>query len=141
MRSLYTLGITLVALSIIGCSSDSINNSKKTQAILDMKRATDHHSFSKPNESVVSHLEWDASVDFDNRTVSATATYSIASSKDAEKIIFDIRELNIEDVSVDGVSGSYEIGAEMPFIGSPLSINITPDTKEVSITYSTQPVE
>ena len=27
----------------------------------------------------------------------------------------------------------------MPFIGSPLAINITPESKEVSITYTTQP--
>ena len=139
MRLFNTLVIALTLLSFIGCSNESINNSKKSQAILDMKRAADHHSFSKPNESIATHLEWDANVDFDKRTVSATATYSISSSKDADRIIFDIRELNIESVTVDGTEGSYEIGAEMPFIGSPLSINITPETKEIGITYSTQP--
>ncbi|MBM56376.1 MAG: aminopeptidase [Euryarchaeota archaeon] len=139
MRLFNTLVLALTLLSLIGCSNESINNSKKSQAILDMKRATDHHSFSKPNESIATHLEWDANVDFDKRTVSATATYSISSSKDADRIIFDIRELNIESVTVDGTEGSYEIGAEMPFIGSPLSINITPETKEIGITYSTQP--
>jgi leukotriene-A4 hydrolase len=104
-----------------------------------MKRATDFHSFSKPEESVVTHLEWSASVDFETRTINAVATYDILSSDDAKRILLDIRELNIVSVHVDGETADYEIGAELDFIGSPLSINITPETKQVSISYSTQP--
>ena len=139
MRIFHTLALFASTLILFSCSSNITNSSKKAQAILDMKRATDFHSFSKPEEAIVNHLEWDASVDFDNRTIKATATYSITSSKDAERIILDIRELNISNVLVDGDEASYEIGEEMPFIGSPLSINITPETKEVSINYTTQP--
>ena len=139
MRILYTLALAAFASILAGCSNNSSTNSTKTQAILEMKRATDHHSFSKPNEAIVNHLEWDAKVDFDTRTIEATATYGITTSKDAERIILDIRELNISSVRVDSKEASYEIGEEMPFIGSPLAINITPESKEVSITYTTQP--
>ena len=138
MRILYILALAAFASILAGCSNNSSTNSTKTQAILEMKRATDHHSFSKPNEAIVNHLEWDAKVDFDTRTIEATATYSITTSKDAERIILDIRELNISSVRVDSKEASYEIGEEMPFIGSPLAINITPESKEVSITYTTQ---
>ena len=129
MRILYTLALAAFASILAGCSNNSSTNSTKTQAILEMKRATDHHSFSKPNEAIVNHLEWDAKVDFDTRTIEATATYSITTSKDAERIILDIRELNISSVRVDSKEASYEIGEEMPFIGSPLAINITPANK------------
>lgn len=139
MRLLQTLALAVITLTIIGCSNSSTKNSNKTQAILDMKRATDFHSFSKPSEAVVNHLEWDAKVNFDSRIIDATATYSISTSNDAERIILDIRELDIKSLRVDGNEASYEIGEERPFIGSPLSINITPESKEVSITYSTQP--
>jgi len=139
MRIFYTIALVAFASILAGCSNNSSTNSTKSQAILDMKRATDHHSFSKPNEAIVNHLEWDAKIDFDTRTIEATATYSIATSKDAERIILDIRELNISSVRVDAKEASYEIGEEMPFIGSPLAINITPESKEVSITYTTQP--
>ena len=75
-----------------------------------MKRATDHHSFSNPNEAIVNHLEWDAKVDFDTRTIEAAATYSITTAKDAKRIILDIRKLNISSVRVDSKEASYEIG-------------------------------
>ena len=139
MRILYTLALAAFASILAGCSNKSSTKSTKTQAILKMKRATDHHSFSKPNEAIVNHLEWNAKVDFDTRTIEATATYNITTSKNAKRIILDIRELNISSVRVDSKEASYEIGEEMPFIGSPLAINITPESKEVSITYTTQP--
>ena len=139
MRIFYTIALVAFASMLAGCSNNSFTNSTKSQAILDMKRATDYHSFSKPNEAIVNHLEWDAKVDFDTRTIEATATYSITTSKDVKRIILDIRELNISSVKVDSKEATYEIGEEMLFIGSPLAINITPESKEVSITYTTQP--
>ncbi|MBM72256.1 MAG: aminopeptidase [Crocinitomicaceae bacterium] len=139
MRLVNTLSLIAFSLTFFSCASDTNRISEKSKAILDMKRATDFHSFSKPEEAFVNHLEWDASVNFSDRTIDANATYKIQTSKNAERIILDIRELNIKCVKVDGKEASYEIGEEMPFIGSPLSINITPDTKEISIHYSTQP--
>ena len=139
MRIINTLTVVFSAAILFGCGNQNSTNTKKTQAILDMKRATDQHSYSKPSESVVKHLEWDAEVHFDSKTIDATATYTVESSDDAERIILDIRELNIKSVKIDGVDASYEIGEEMPFIGSPLSIDISPETKEVSVEYTTQP--
>jgi leukotriene-A4 hydrolase len=131
--------LVLSSLFFNSCGTDAPSIDNRSQAILDMKRATDFHSFSKPEESVVTHLEWSASVDFETRTINAVATYDILSSDDAKRILLDIRELNIVSVHVDGETADYEIGAELDFIGSPLSINITPETKQVSISYSTQP--
>lgn len=139
MRIINTFALLVLTLTFFSCARDTTTSTKKSQAILDMKRATDFHSFSKPDEAIVNHLEWDAHVNFDKRTIDATATYSITTSKEAEHIILDIRELNISSVLVDGNEASYEIGEKMPFIGSPLVINITPETKEISIKYSTQP--
>ena len=104
-----------------------------------MKRATDHHSNSKPAEAVVTHLDWNAVVDFESRTIAATATFDLETSDHAEKVILDIRELDILSVQVDGKDSPFNIGEEQEFIGSPLSIEITPLTKKVSITYNTQP--
>ena len=47
-----------------------------------MKRATDHHSYSRPDEAVVTHLNWNAAVDFDTRVITATATYDIEAAAD-----------------------------------------------------------
>ena len=131
-------------LGISSCNTHSENSNEdksdaRTQAILNMKRATDHHSYSKPEEAVVTHLEWDANVDFETRIINATANYSIKTSEDAKRILFDIRELDILSVRVDGIETSFEIGDEQAFIGSPLSIPLSPSSKRVSIAYNTQP--
>jgi len=138
--SLITLGLLTVAScenSTTSTSSD--NSSTKKEAILNMKRATDHHSYSKPAEAVVTHLDWKAVVDFESRTIAATATFDLETSDHAEKVILDIRELDILSVQVDGIDSPFNIGEEQEFIGSPLSIVITPSSKKVSITYNTQP--
>ena len=131
-------------LVISGCNTQTDNSKKnksdaRTQAIINMKRATDHHSYSKPDEAVVTHLQWDAHVDFETRTINATANYEIKTSEDAKRILFDIRELDILSVRVDGIETSFDIGDEQAFIGSPLSIPLSPASKSVSISYNTQP--
>lgn len=138
--SLITIGLLTIAScenSTISTSTD--NSSTKKEAILNMKRATDHHSYSKPAEAVVTHLDWNAVVDFESRTIAATATFDLETSDNAEKVILDIRELDILSVQVDGKDSPFNIGEEQEFIGSPLSIEITPSTKKVSINYNTQP--
>ncbi|MGY8918053.1 MAG: M1 family aminopeptidase/hydrolase, partial [Flavobacteriales bacterium] len=138
------LSISLLTLASCGQSTSSnstkeLNSTAKQEAILNMKRATDHHSYSKPEEAVVTHLDWTADVDFKSRTISATATYDIKTSDNAKEIIFDIRELDILNVKVDGKEVSFIVGEEQDFIGSPLSVSITQASMKVSITYNTQP--
>ena len=138
--SLITMGLlTVTSCENATTSTSSDNSSTKKEAILNMKRATDHHSYSKPAEAVVTHLDWNAVVDFESRTIAATATFDLETSDHAEKVILDIRELDILSVQVDGKDSPFNIGEEQEFIGSPLSIEITPSTKKVSITYNTQP--
>ena len=131
--------LTVASCENATTSTSSDSSSTKKEAILKMKRATDHHSYSKPAEAVVTHLDWNAVVDFESRTIAATATFDLETSDNAEKVILDIRELDILSVQVDGKDSPFNIGEEQEFIGSPLSIEITPSTKKVSITYNTQP--
>ena len=131
--------LTVASCENATTSTSSDSSSTKKEAILKMKRATDHHSYSKPAEAVVTHLDWNAVVDFESRTIAATATFDLETSDHAEKVILDIRELDILSVQVDGKDSPFNIGEEQEFIGSPLSIEITPLTKKVSITYNTQP--
>jgi aminopeptidase N len=102
-----------------------------------MKRATDHHSYSKPEEAVTTHLNWDAKVDFESRTVHATAHYDIQTSADAKRILLDVRDLTIHEVLVDGAKTEFELGPKRPFVGQPLGIPLSPDAKQVSVTYTT----
>lgn len=126
-------------LAGVGCTNAPEPSSTKSQLVADMKRATDHHSYSRPEEAVTTHLNWDAKVDFESRTVHATAHYDIQTSADAERILLDVRDLTIHEVLVDGAKTEFELGPKRPFVGQPLSIPLSPDAKQVSVTYTTSP--
>ena len=138
MRYFYTLLAFALILASIGCNQ-AIENSRKSQAILEMKRATDFHSYSQPEEAVVTHLNWNASVNFEDRIIRATATYDIDVSATAERILLDCVDLTIEAVTVDGESVDWSLGPEQPFIGQPLSVPVNGASKRISIRYASSP--
>ena len=127
MKTFKSFVGALMLLSI-GCSTSIDSTPKKSQFVAEMKLATDHHSFSKPEEAITTHLKWDAKVDFDRRQITATATYTIQASANA-----------IHGVTVDGVESRFELGPTRPFLGQPLSIPVTSETQKVSVSYTTSP--
>jgi len=104
-----------------------------------MKLARDPHTWSKPNDARVTHLEWNAKVDFATKVISATATYNIENLTDTSAILFDTKGLSISRVEVDGKPVQQHLGEEKEFLGQPLSIPIDSTSKKVAITYTTSP--
>lgn len=110
-----------------------------------MKNYTnDPHSFAKPNESRVLHLNWDVALDFDQKIISGVASYLIENAEDAKEIVFDTRGLNIDRVGIyrdplQELDGEFELGEKQDYLGVPLSVKIDKDVSKVSIYYSTQP--
>jgi leukotriene-A4 hydrolase len=66
----------------------------------------DLSSYSKPDEAVITHLDWIVSVDFDEQYLDAKATYTIKKLRpDATRVILDTANLEIVGVqNVDGIS-------------------------------------
>lgn len=101
------------------------------------KYVNDPHSYAEPNEAIVKHLDWKALIDFENKEIIGTANWDIETSKDAQKIIFDVYGLSINNVSVDGEEATFSIGDFDEELGSPLTINLPSEAKTVSINYKT----
>ncbi len=110
---------------------------KSTQKILAMKQAGDQHTYAIPEEAVVKHLNWNAEVNMDTRIIQATATYNIDVVADSGRILFDIVDLDIQNVEVDGAPVAFQIGPNREFLGQPLEIPVAADSKQVAITYNT----
>ncbi len=141
MRTTPFILLSLLAMfsaAITGCKSETLP-SGKSQAILEMKRANDFHSYSRPEEAVVTHLNWTASIDFTTRIITATAAYDIQAAADAERILFDCVDLNVTGVVVDGAPVDWQLGPAQPIMGQPLSIPISKDSKQVLISYQSSP--
>jgi aminopeptidase N len=134
----------LVILFLVACGTDKNQNEnprseKSKMMIANMKLARDPHTWSRPNEARVGHLEWTAEVDFTTKTIHATAEYDIINITGTNEILFDTKGLAIVKTTVDGVDAPFQIGAQQEYIGAPLSIPITTQSKKVSIEYTTSP--
>ena len=139
----WSTGLLAMCALLAACggesTQDSPQSSAKAQRVLAMNQVTDHHSYSRPSEARITHLRWDASVDFDTRTITGTATFDIETAEDAERIVFDTHDLTIHGASVDGQPAPFTLGEPQPFIGSALTIPVTPGAKQVAISYTSSP--
>ena len=98
------------------------------------------HSWSNPEEARVEHITLDLTVDFPNRQLAGTAALRIATAPGARRLILDARDLNIQRVTLDnGQAAAYKLGNAVSTFGAPLEIAITPQTKSVTIQYTTSP--
>jgi aminopeptidase N len=134
---------TLSFLMILGACDTA--DKQKAKEKKEMKQEeikldyVDHHSFSRPKEATVKHLNWKANVDFEKKIITATATYEIENIKGVDTIYLDSRNLKISEVrrnDHDGVLG-YKAHDRDEFLGTELAIPITKETKSISIDYST----
>ncbi len=126
--------------AVAAALSCACQNTEKTEEETNMESrevVEDVHSYAKPAEAVVTHLNWDAKVDFENRKISATAAWDIKAKSDAKEIIFDTYGLTIKDVQVNGEEAEYSMGEFKKDLGKPLTVQLPQGAKTVSITYET----
>ncbi len=98
----------------------------------------DPHSFGRPDEAVVNHLDLNITVDFDKKMLSGTATCDIEMKENATHIILDTKGLDIKRVMLeDDKPAVFQLGDEVKFLGRPLTINCTSSTRKLTIYYST----
>ena len=98
------------------------------------------HSYARPAEAAVEHLTLDLNVDFTRSQLAGTAALRIRNSGKATRLVLDARDLTINRVTLDGGSeAKYNLGQAEGTFGAPLEIEITPQTKTVTIEYATSP--
>jgi leukotriene-A4 hydrolase len=121
----------ILAFTLFACQTEK----QKTEAIVIPQ---DQHSFSKPNDARVTHLSWNAKVDFDKKIINATATWNIEHADATSQIILDTKGISIEKIAIDGTeSTDYKLLGELPIFGRALHIAIKPSTKKIAIQYHT----
>jgi leukotriene A-4 hydrolase/aminopeptidase len=101
-------------------------------------RVRDIHSFSHPDEAAVKHLALDFTVDFDRQQLSGTARLDIE-NHNARELVLDTNGLTIAGVTADGAPAPFTLGDAVKYLGRPLTIAIAPDTKSVTIDYTSSP--
>jgi len=140
----YLLGLSVAAsLHLASCSTQPAKQEQtmiKEQSTAETVSA-DVHSFARPAEAVAKHLELDISVDFDRKVLSGQAAYLIENKTGTDEIVFDTRNLQIEQVFLGEnlEETAFSLGEADPALGQALTVRIKPDTKKVTIRYRTSP--
>lgn len=123
-----TIAVTLSFLN------SCLNTDKPNQN--PMNFIADPHSFADLSGTMLTHLEWDAVIDFNNRKIKATALWSIEYVKDT--LILDengLRILYIKDQ--DGRLLPFEEHEEDSIRGGWIKIVLNPNVKKIQIEYET----
>lgn len=94
------------------------------------------HSYAQPNAAVIKHLDLDINVDFNQQIISGTATYNIVNNN-ASEIVLDSKYLEIEKAQADGKDTKFTLGEFNEQLGQSLKINITKNTKTITVFYKT----
>lgn len=114
---------------------------KGTRDLANTIVASDPHSFSRPDEVAVKHLDLDVTVDFKTQKISGKASLIIENKTGASQLVLDARDLHIERVTLDDseTETTFNLGDPQPYLGQSLTIDISPATKIVQVQYSTSP--
>ena len=86
-------------------------------------------------------MDLDLSVNFEKKILTGTARIQFERKGDASQIILDTRDLTIQKVLMNDVEKplAFELGDTVPFLGRALVVNLTPETKFITIYYTTSP--
>jgi leukotriene-A4 hydrolase len=105
---------------------------------------TDEHSYAEPGKVAIDDLALDLSLDFDSRTISGTATYTLDwKDEGATELVLDTRALGIDKAEgeIDGAWQplQFALGEADATLGSRLAIQTPQRPGRVRVTYRTSP--
>jgi aminopeptidase N len=125
-----------IILGLFSCNENKeMENNRMTTTDFEKN---DRHSFARPQEAVITHLNWAANIDFETKIIEAVAQYNIRKYPNAKEIILDTKNLQIkkvwrnEDDTVD-----FELKEYDEILGQALHIPISKDSKIINIQYKT----
>ncbi len=121
--------------------SFSISCTQETAPLAPPEENPDPHTFAHPNEAVTKHLDLNLKVDFDQKTLSGYARWTIQNLAGGTEIIFDTKDLNITKITLgkEEQETTWQLVAPDSILGSALKVVIEPTTEVVTIYYSTPP--
>lgn len=138
MRIPSLLLLATAALFLTSCGESGEQKTKNT----DQLTYQDPHSFADPAGAYISHLSWEATVNFEDQTIEGVARYTIENPEQVDHIIFDTRDLTVEKATTGldtEIQTEYNLADPVEFLGRALRVAIEPNTKYVNIYYQTSP--
>jgi leukotriene-A4 hydrolase len=115
-----------------------------TTTIIGFAQPKDVHSYANPQTVKVTHVDLDWTILFEKKSIKGSATLSLVRQDKLSPLMLDTRDLNIEKVEMSDngkvfKSTTFGLGTADKFLGSSLTIQLSPDAKFVRVYYSTNP--
>lgn len=136
-------GVVCVYVLLAACTPGNKSEPKQDEKSENDMKIIDPHSFAKTNDAVVKHLSLKANVDFETKTITGEAKWTIENKNNTDVIIFDTRDLTISKVVLNDVKATeYKLAdtiAGQAFMGQALTVQIDRDVESVTIYYTTSP--
>ena len=135
-------------LFLIACDNQTNDNqnSLQTESKPDTTMSTnisitDPHSFARPEEAKMTHLNLDIEVDFDQKIIKGKASIQIDKQTEIVELFLDTKDLDIQKVTLEEEEKETDFYLAKPFehLGSELKIKLGEETKLVHIYYETSP--
>ena len=124
--------VLFILISIFSCK-------KEKQVVVKNQISADSQTFAEINKARITHLIWNVEADFERKVLKGSAAYDIENNKSTE-IILDIDGLKIDSVILDNQEKTkFAIGKKDSVKGNPLTIEIKPETKKITVYYETNP--
>ena len=127
----------IIAIFFIMNSCQTRNSESKSDMI--MKNYTkDSHSFAKPEEAVIRHMNLDLTIDFDLKQIVGIAELEIEKENQASTVFIDTKDLLIHEITyANGAKTEFTIHDEDPILGSALEIALNDNNNKIKINYTT----
>ena len=130
MSKYLFIALTLI-ITFLGCTKNQKNDNFLNK---------DAHSYANFNDVRIKHLKLDLRVDFSEKTLDGKVDISIENYTKAKQLILDSKDLTIHKVLLeDSIQTSFSLGEKSEVFGQPLTVEVEPSTKVVSVYYTTSP--
>src|SRR5690606_38069400 len=147
MRKLLIVLSAAALLAATACSRDPARADAGAEpgATAAADPAADALSYAEPGKVTTTALALDLAVDFDQRRIAGTATYTLDWLDDeATELVLDTRDLTIESVEGEGADGSwqplqYTLADADSLLGSKLTIEAPERNASIRVAYRTSP--
>lgn len=128
--------LTLSAgLMMTGCTPRD-NEAAAPLAIV--AKTVDDHSYARPQEARVSHVDLDLTADFNQKILKGTATLTLVTEANAKQVILDTRALDIQSVTdASGAPLKFTLGKGNEMMGKPLTIELPQGAQKIVVHYAT----
>lgn len=153
MKTAVSLALALMVLA--GCGREkpaassadgTATSAGESEAVFDMpsEPARDKFTYANYEEVRVADAALDLEVDFATKTLTGSATLDLDYlDVNAERIVLDTHDLTIyaveEETDAGWTEAEFEIGADDPLLGAPLTVSLDDKPDRIRIRYRTSP--